>query len=434
MAVSGQDIVNYMSQWIGLPYVWGGADPSGFDCSGLMQYGFRHFGIKLPRVTYDQIGVGEAINIGGLRVGDLVFFDTDGGVSGPDHVGIYYGNGKMLHAPRPGKGIEVSDMTSGYWVSKFMGGRRINGVVSPGANAGDLASPKEAVKLTPEELAASYGWAIGFMESNPELKKLFGSAVKETWTAAKFQAEVRNTTWWKNTSEAARKAQALESSDPATYAAQLAATRLQVEQAAAAMGASIPEAKMGEIVKTVINTGMDEGWLREILGEYVKFTEDGTMKGEAGMHEYVMREYAAKQGVKLTDDALKQQAQMIVKRLATAEDFKAQVREQAKSAFPGYAEQIDAGMTLKDLAEPYQNVMAKVLELPGGSVEIDDPIIKNAMNGVNKEGKPIGMTLPQFTDILKSDPRWRRTTGARNDAMSAASKVLQDMGLANPAR
>lgn len=434
MAVSGEDVVNYMKQWIGLPYVWGGADPSGFDCSGLMQYGFKHFGIKLPRVTYDQIGVGQAINIKGLRVGDLVFFDTDGKVSGPDHVGIYAGNGKMLHAPRPGKGIEISDMTSGYWVSKFIGGRRIDGVSSPGANVSDHASQKEAIKLTPEELAASYGWAIGFMNSNPELKRLFDSASKETWTAQKFQAEVRNTTWWKTTSEAARKAQALESSDPATYAAQVAATRLQVSQAAAAMGASIPESKLNDIVKQVIHTGMDESWLREILGEYVKFTEDGTMKGEAGMHEYVLRQYAAAQGVKLGDEALKQQAQLVVKRLATTEDFKAQVREQAKSAFPGYSEQIDAGMTVKDLAEPYQNVMAKTLELPGGSIEIDDPVIKNAMNGVNKDGKPIGLTLSQFSDVLKSDPRWRKTTGARNTALDVASKVLQDMGLANQPR
>src|SRR5262245_25972594 len=119
MAVSGQDIVNYMKQFVGTPYVWGGQNPGGFDCSGLMVYGFKHFGISLTRTTYTQIGEGDAIGAKGLRVGDLIFFDTDGGRSGPDHVAIYMGDGKMLHAPRPGKSVEIADMTSGYWMDKF---------------------------------------------------------------------------------------------------------------------------------------------------------------------------------------------------------------------------------------------------------------------------------------------------------------------------
>lgn len=430
MAISGQAVVDYMKQWIGLPYVWGGADPSGFDCSGLMQYGFKHFGISLPRVTYDQIGQGQAIGAKGLRVGDLVFFDTDGSVAGPDHVGIYAGNGKMLHAPRPGKGIELTDITGGYWMGKFMGGRRLDGVVATGGNAGDFASEQEKVKLTPEELAATYGWAIGFMESNPELKKLFHQATAETWTAQKFQAEVRNTTWWKTTAESVRKAQALESSDPATWQAQLEATKLQVQVLAAKMGASIPSGKLDEIARDAARMGMDESKLRDVLGGYVTFTQDGMLAGEAGMHEFVIKEYAAKQGVKLDDEAIKQQAQLVVKRLATVEDFKAQVRETAKGAFPGYAEQLDAGMTMDDLAQPFQTTMAKTLEMPETAIKIDDPVIKQALNGVNKDGKPIGMTLSQFQDTLKNDPRWRKTTNARDQALDVASQVLKSMGLA----
>src|SRR6478609_6564972 len=178
---SGEDIVKYLLQFKGTPYVWGGAQPGGFDCSGLMQYGFAHFGIKLPRVTYDQIGQGQAIGMKGLRPGDLVFFDTDKNVAGPDHVGIYMGNGKMFHTPRPGKSAEVVDMTSGYYLDRFMGGRRIDGVKTSGASVAD--GPTEAeVKMTPEELAASYGWAYGFLNGNSELKKLFKEAVEGSGT------------------------------------------------------------------------------------------------------------------------------------------------------------------------------------------------------------------------------------------------------------
>lgn len=431
MATNGEALVDYLKQFIGTPYVWGGEAPGGFDCSGLLVYGAKHFGLDLGgRTTYEQIGHGTAVNAKGLRVGDLVFFDTDGSVAGPDHVGIYAGNGKMLHAPRPGKSVELADMTTGYWMGKFMGGRRIDGVVATGGNSNDFASEKEKVKLTKEELAATYGWAIGFMESNPELKKLFQNAVDETWTAQKFQAEVRNTTWWKTTSEKTREAQALESSDPATYAAQVAAVRLQVQQLAGKAGAYIPEDKMDSIVKSVINTGMDELGIMEVLSGYIGFTENGTLGGAAGLHEYEMKKYAAEQGVKLDTNTVKEQAQLIARKMATADDFKAQIREQAKSAFPGYSAQIDAGMTVKDLAKPYQSVMAQSLELPSDSISLDDPTIKQALNGVNKDGKPIGATLSQFQDLLRSDPRWRKTSNARNGALAAASKVLQDMGLA----
>lgn len=428
MATSGQAIVDYIRQFIGTPYVWGGQNPGGFDCSGLLVYGFNKFGIKLNRTTYDQIGQGQAIGAHGLRPGDLVFFETDGKMAGPDHVGIYAGDGMMIHAPRPGKNVELTSMST-YWMDRFTGGRRMEGVIPAGADSGDFGGPEVQRKLTPEELAATYGWAIGFMESNPELKKLFDQAVKDTWTASKFQAELRNTKWWQTTSESARKAQVTEKTDPATWQAQLATTRIQLQQLAAQMGASIPDASINRMVENVVRMGMQEDEIRTVLAGYVDFTAEGTLKGEAGMHEYAIKQYAAEQGVSLDQSAIKQQAQMVVKKMATPEDFKAQIREQAKSLFPGYSTQIDAGITVKDLSEPYRNVMSQELELPNASVTLTDPIIKQAMNGVNAEGKPTGLTLSEFQGQVRNDPRWRRTQNAQDTAMGAAAKVLKDMGL-----
>lgn len=430
MAVSGQDIVDYLLQFKGTPYKWGGAQPGGFDCSGLMQYGFKKFGIELPRVTYDQIGQGDAVGMKGLRVGDLVFFDTDKGTAGPDHVGIYMGNGKMFHTPRPGKSAEVTDITSGYYMDRFMGGRRIAGVVSPGASPSDAPEPGE-VKMSPEELAASYGWAAGFLNSNSELKKLFKNAVSETWTTDKFQAELRDTKWWKTTSETARQAQLLKKTDPATYNASVQAVTIQIRQLASEIGAAIPESKMRKIVTDSIATGIDkdEDALRNVLGGYVTFTKDGTLKGEAGMHEFTMRQYAALNGVELSDDAVKNQAQLVVRKMATTKDFESQIREQAKSAFPGYAEQLDAGMTMKDIASPYEQVMAKELELPTNPAGLNDQLIRTALNGVNKEGKPVGLSLSDFQSQLRSDPRWTKTQGAQDKVMNVGATVLRDMGL-----
>lgn len=430
MAVSGQDIVDYLLQFKGTPYVWGGAQPGGFDCSGLMQYGFKKFGINLPRVTYDQIGQGDAVGMKGLRVGDLVFFDTDKKTAGADHVGIYMGNGKMFHTPRPGKSAEVTDITSGYYMDRFMGGRRIAGVVSPGASPEDAPTEAE-VKMSPEELAASYGWAYGFLNSNKELKGLFDSAVSETWTPQKFQAKLRDTSWWKKNSETMRQAQVMKKTDPATWAASQQAMTIKLKQLAAEVGAAIPANKIKGIVDQVMNLGIDkdEDAMRNILGGYVTFTKEGTLRGEAGMHEFTMREYAAANGVTLSDQAVKNQAQLVIRKMASTQDFESLIREQAKTAFPGYADQLDAGMTMKDIASPYEQAMAKELELPVNPAGLNDQLIRTALNGVNKEGKPVGLSLTDFQTQLRNDPRWAQTSGAQDKAMNVGAQVLRDMGL-----
>lgn len=429
MAVSGQDIVNYLLQFKGTPYVWGGSDPSGFDCSGLMQYGFQHFGISIPRVTYDQIGQGQAIGMKGLRPGDLVFFDTDKSIAGPDHVGIYMGDGKMFHTPRPGKSAEVVDITQGYYMDRFMGGRRIDGVTSVGGSAADGPAPQETVKLSPEEQAANYGWSFAFLNSIPEVKKIFDQAVAGTWSADKFQASLRDTNWWKTNSDTMRQAQMAKKTDPATWNATMEATKLQVQMLASEMGAAVPTGQLAKIADSVASSGMDEDQIRQVLGQYVTFSKDGTMTGEAGMHAYTMKQFAHANGISIDDQTLKNQAALVVKKLATTQDFESQIREQAKSAYPGYAAQIDAGQNMQDIAQPYIQTMAKELEIPATSLDMQDPTIKSAMNGLNKDGKPTGKNLLDFETQLRNDPRWSKTKGAQDQTMQVANQVLQSMGL-----
>lgn len=429
MAIDGNSIGDYAKQFLGTKYVWGGDSlTKGIDCSGLVQQVFKHFGISVPRVTYDQIGQGAPVNMKGLRPGDLVFFDTDGKRSGPDHVGIYLGNGKMIHAPRPGKSVEIADITKGYYLDKFMGGRRISGVSAVGAKQTDY---EETPRLSAEELASSYGWAYGFLNSNPELKGLFNDAVKGQWTTDKFQAELRDTKWWKSNSDTRRQAQVMQKTDPATWNAQLGAATLKVRQLAAEIGAAIPESKISGIAKSLIETGAidDEGLMRNALGGYVTFFKDGTLKGEAAIHEYTMKQFAYANGVQLSDDAVKKQAQLVVRKLATTEDFQNQVRQSAISLFPAYQKQIEAGSNVADIASPYIQMMSSELELPYQGLDVLDPTIRGALNGMDKSGKPVGTTLTDFQQRLRNDPRWKQTSNARNGAMSAGLKVLQDMGL-----
>ncbi|MEW2621097.1 NlpC/P60 family protein [Streptomyces sp. NPDC048106] len=95
--------VSYAFAKLGSPYVWGATGPHAFDCSGLVQAAYRSAGVSLPRTTYAQIGAGRRVSRSELRPGDLVFF-----YSGVSHVGIYVGDGRMIHAPNPSAPVRVA--------------------------------------------------------------------------------------------------------------------------------------------------------------------------------------------------------------------------------------------------------------------------------------------------------------------------------------
>jgi cell wall-associated NlpC family hydrolase len=119
-----QALLRRATALLGTPYRWGGESENGFDCSGLVGYVFKTaLGIDLPRVSREMARSGEKVERDALSAGDLVFFSRRG--RRVDHVGIYMGNGKFVHAPRTGKDVMVSRLDNGYWARKFMQARRV---------------------------------------------------------------------------------------------------------------------------------------------------------------------------------------------------------------------------------------------------------------------------------------------------------------------
>jgi cell wall-associated NlpC family hydrolase len=111
-------VVNYAKRMVGVPYVYGGSTPHGFDCSGFTSYVYRHFGLSISRTSYSQFREGMRVARKSLKPGDLVFFH------GLGHVGIYVGNGRFIHAPHSGTRVRIESM-SGWYAGRFDGGRRL---------------------------------------------------------------------------------------------------------------------------------------------------------------------------------------------------------------------------------------------------------------------------------------------------------------------
>ena len=110
-------IVDYGKQFLGIYYKWGGTSPSGFDCSGLTQYIAKHFGIRLPRVSYQQANYGQRSSLKDLSPGDLVAWDNSSRNQGADHIALYIGNGMVREAPGAGKQLRIRKVSSkeGAW-------------------------------------------------------------------------------------------------------------------------------------------------------------------------------------------------------------------------------------------------------------------------------------------------------------------------------
>lgn len=121
----GRAVAEFALGFRGVPYVLGGADPAGFDCSGLVQYVFAQYGIDVPRIVEEQFEIGDKIKPSEIKPGDLIFFNTKRRGDDASHVAIAIGGDGFVHAPNSTGVVRVETLSSSYWGSRYLGARRI---------------------------------------------------------------------------------------------------------------------------------------------------------------------------------------------------------------------------------------------------------------------------------------------------------------------
>lgn len=317
----------------------------------------------------------------------------------------------------------VIGRTSGY---------KGSGSSSGGGGGGSAAKSTEKAKLSAKEAAEQYGFVQGLLNSNPELKKKFKQAVDGGWTAEKFQAELRDTKWWKQHSQSERDFLVLKYGDPKSADQKLAQAKTKVTQMASQLGltgTALSASNMNNYAYLMAAKGYDESQIRYLMGQKIVMGKSG-WSGEAGSAAAEIHSYAYSMGIKWSDSRLNPWIKDIVSGTGTVQGVKSLIAKEAKASFPQWSKEIDGGQTVADLASPYVQSMSQILELPSGSVNLFDPTIRSALaykNPTTLQNEP--EPLWAFEKRLRSDPRWNKTQNAQNSLMQVAHQVLADFGV-----
>jgi NlpC/P60 family len=142
-AHGGHTVARMATRYVGTPYVWGGASPSGFDCSGFVKYVYAKLGVMLPRTVRDQYAIGTAVSRDRLRAGDIVFFDR------LRHNGVYLGDGRLIHASTMDRAVRIAKLNEDWFKERWVGARRLQpGAALQGDGSATLSGPVERIVRT----------------------------------------------------------------------------------------------------------------------------------------------------------------------------------------------------------------------------------------------------------------------------------------------
>lgn len=452
--INPQDVINYAMQFVGVPYVWGGTSMSGVDCSGFMFLVAQHFGVSIPRGSRDQIKLGNQVgDISQAQPGDMIGFDSQSDGTA-EHIGMYLGNGQIVVADNPSTGVHINTLQN---EDRIVGIVRMSGVANlngqPVNVPSGLGSMNDALGfhstsaiqaarptfdwwagmgLKSPTLAGAdetYGLIDSFIQSDPELGNLYSEAVAGNWTQDQFISQLQQTQWFQNNSATARQFLQLKTTDPAAYNRQVSDKQAAISEMAVKLGVHVSDNGLLNIAQTALMTNQSDSQVKATLSSYLTNSQQGWYGGYAGQVELGLKAYSADMGVPLSTDAIQNAVKSIVAGTDTLQAHRANIQTQAAGAFPAYADQINQGVTVGQIAKPYAFMQGKLWEQDQNGIDLQNPTLRKALQTTDDKGNPIVKQLYDFETDLRKDPRWLTTNNAREGAMSSAQTILSNMGL-----
>ncbi|MFF6988360.1 hypothetical protein [Streptomyces sp. NPDC010273] len=361
-------------------------------------------------------------------------------------LGVFYkkygaaGAASMWFSGQPNPNSSASDggNTVRQYVNKVLSASGGGAVASGGVSYGS-GTTTVTPTLDRDELASQYGLTSSLINSSKELKRLFNQAVSGSWSAAKFQAQLKNTKWWSSQSDTLRKYVTLKFTDPATFKQNWSNGQFKINSLAVQVGLGNQINSKGQssaLLKSAIYNSIALGWsdarIKDWLGAR-STTHGGVMWGEAGEAFDKLHTAAYMNGMSYSSDWYKKNAVSIASGKSTEETVEATVRAAAAARYSGFKDQILAGQNVMDLAAPYIKSLSDLLEVPETDVDLFNTHVAKAMTAKPAAGTASSgsqMPLWQFENEVRADPLWRKTNNARESMMTVAHQVAKDFGLA----
>lgn len=277
-----------------------------------------------------------------------------------------------------------------------------------------------------DQATTAYGVTADLINAIPALQGKLQEAIKGGWSQDKLNAEIAQTDWYRQHGQDVRNLLMQHATDPATYNENIANAQKLVQQVAGQYGRTV-DAK--SLAYQYLANGWTQQTLQDVVGHGALETNQGALVGDAAQLQSHLEQTAQAYGVAYTDSYLKGFINRIQQGHDTVDGFDAVMKARAKAAYPQFADQLDGGQTLAQIADPYMATMAKTLEIPQTEVKLTDPMIRKALSVKDpKTGAMTSQPLYDFEHQLKDDPRYDKTDQAKTDAYSLLAQIGKDWG------
>lgn len=277
-----------------------------------------------------------------------------------------------------------------------------------------------------------YGFVGALANSIPELKAILTKAARGNWSVDEFSRAVQDSRWWKRSEDAVKQYQILRVTKPGEFKAQRATIVNRVRTIAAEMGVGgLGEGRgsaLAHLVEMAQMHGWDEATLRQQIGGRLQGAR-ATFGGQAGAVQQQIRQLYTDYGLRYSSYTVNLQVRAILSGRQTVEGVQALVTNQAQHAFPGLAQQIAAGHTVAEIAQPYLQTKAQLLEVPPETVTLQDATVRRALMHKDPKSGQVGVQpLWEYEQVVKKDKRWDTTKNANNDYAALAQQLGHDWG------
>lgn len=278
------------------------------------------------------------------------------------------------------------------------------------------------------------------LQKIPELRNILSQAQSGNWSIQKFTNAVQDSTWWKQHSQSARAAIIEQANDPAQWREKLTNLTGTIAALAKQLGfTGLGQATLENIATAALMSGNDgnHDWLTQQLGRHTDYTDvksGADLNGQMAQTYGQLQEMAKSYGIQYSPATLSAWSKQIVLGNNSIDHYQEQFKNLAAGRYPGIADQIRAGATVQQIADPYIQSYANLLELDPNAVSLSTGLIQQALQGradqTGKTGSQVtgAMPLYQFEKLVRTDPKWQYTTNAKDSFSTALVKIGHDFG------